>query len=99
MPSSDIALNERLASVGGVRDRLDECGPPSRAAHRFGEASGYHGESIGRYTLHTRIAAGGMGSVYLGSLAGAADFSRVVAVKRMHPQIAADPTFAARFRD
>ncbi len=40
-----------------------------------------------------------MASVYLGSLAGAADFSRVVAIKRMLPQFASDPAFVARFRD
>lgn len=54
---------------------------------------------IGRYTLHALIASGGMASVYLGSLAGAADFLRIVAVKRMHPQFSADPAFVARFRD
>ncbi|HEY5958626.1 MAG TPA: serine/threonine-protein kinase, partial [Polyangiaceae bacterium] len=60
---------------------------------------GARAEVIGRYTLHARIASGGMASVYLGSLAGVADFSRLVAIKRMHPQFAADPEFSERFRD
>jgi len=59
---------------------------------------GAHGNVIGRYILHSRIAAGGMASVYLGSLMGAADFSRLVAIKRMHPQYAADREFTQRFR-
>jgi len=55
---------------------------------------------IGRhYTLHVKIGMGGMASVYLGWLSGAADFSRVVAIKRMHPQYALDEHFAERFRD
>lgn len=56
-------------------------------------------EVIGRYTLHTKIGTGGMASVYLGWLSGAADFSRMVAIKRLHPQFTFDELFAARFRD
>lgn len=51
------------------------------------------------YGLHAKIGMGGMASVYLGWLSGDADFSRVVAVKRLHPQYALDEDFAARFRD
>jgi serine/threonine-protein kinase len=40
-----------------------------------------------------------MASVYLGWLSGDADFSRVVAIKRLHPQYALDEHFSARFRD
>jgi eukaryotic-like serine/threonine-protein kinase len=58
------------------------------------------GAVVGRhYTLHAKIGIGGMASVYLGWLTGAADFSRVVAIKRMHPQYALDEQFAERFRD
>jgi len=56
-------------------------------------------EVIGRYTLHAKIGVGGMASVCLGWISGAADFSRVVAIKRMHPQFTFDELFAARFRD
>lgn len=59
---------------------------------------GVYGTVIGRYMLHSRIAAGGMASVYLGSMMGAADFSRVVAIKRMHPQFSTDREFTERFR-
>ena len=43
-----------------------------------------------RYQLLTLIARGGMASVYVGRLAGAAGFSRLVAIKRAHEHIAAD---------
>ena len=40
--------------------------------------------SLGRYTLHAEIAFGGMGTVHLGMLAGAAGFRRPVAIKHLH---------------
>jgi outer membrane protein assembly factor BamB len=49
---------------------------------------------IGDYRLQARLGAGGMGRVYLGfSPAG-----RAVAVKVIHPHLARDPAFGARFR-
>lgn len=109
MPSSDSVPQQRLASVShasSARIGHESIGHESighaslsHRAVRSSDSVGVQGEVIGRYTLHTRIAAGGMASVYLGSVAGAADFSRVVAIKRMHPQIAENPTLAARFRD
>jgi len=56
-------------------------------------------EVIGRYSLHLKIGVGGMATVCLGWVSGAADFSRVVAIKRMHPQFSLNEQFAARFRD
>jgi len=48
---------------------------------------------IGPYRLQARLGAGGMGQVFLGfSAAG-----RPVAVKVVHPQLAADPAFRTRF--
>ena len=54
---------------------------------------------IGRYVLYDRIASGGMAAVYLGRLAGAVGFTRTVAIKRLHPQFAADPDFVTMFLD
>src|ERR1700722_13588658 len=49
---------------------------------------------IGDFRLQARLGAGGMGRVYLAfSPAG-----RAVAVKVIHPHLARDPAFAARFR-
>ena len=54
---------------------------------------------VGRYTLHGEIASGGMATVYFGKQAGAAGFSRIVAVKRMRAELARDPSFVAMFID
>ena len=52
------------------------------------------GDRFDRYEVLALIASGGMGSVYLGQSYGAAGFRRYVAIKRMHPQFAADPRVA-----
>ncbi len=54
---------------------------------------------VGRYEVHQAIASGGMASVHLGRLRGAAGFSRTVAIKRMHRHFAQDPDFEAMFTD
>src|SRR3954454_20303926 len=48
----------------------------------------------GRYAVHHRLARGGMASVYL---ATDIRLERRVAVKVMHPALAEDPEFVARF--
>jgi serine/threonine-protein kinase len=40
-----------------------------------------------------------MGSIHLGIKRGALGFQRVVAIKRLHPELATDPEFSARFKD
>jgi serine/threonine-protein kinase len=54
---------------------------------------------VGRYVVHDRIAAGGMATVHVGRLLGAAGFSRTVAIKRLHDQYARDPEFVAMLLD
>jgi outer membrane protein assembly factor BamB len=49
---------------------------------------------VGGFELHGRLGAGGMGRVYLGLSAS----GRVVAVKVIHPELAQDGEFRARFR-
>jgi eukaryotic-like serine/threonine-protein kinase len=54
---------------------------------------------IGRYSLYGALASGGMATVHFGRLIGPVGFSRTVAIKRLHPQFAADPEFVAMFLD
>jgi serine/threonine-protein kinase len=53
----------------------------------------------GRYALHDEIASGGMATVHFGRLLGPAGFSRIVAIKRLHPQLAKEPEFVSMFID
>ena len=57
------------------------------------------GRLVGRYVVHDRIAAGGMATVHVGRLLGAAGFSRTVAIKRLHDAYAKDPDFVAMLLD
>ncbi|WP_223830385.1 serine/threonine protein kinase [Nocardiopsis quinghaiensis] len=50
-------------------------------------------ERIGRYRLIGRLGSGGMGQVFFGRSAG----GRAVAIKRIHPHMAADASFRQRF--
>jgi len=52
---------------------------------------------VGRYTVLRRIAAGGMGTVYLGRARGAQGFSRAVALKQLHPHLSASEDTRRRF--
>ncbi len=54
---------------------------------------------VGRYVLHAAIARGGMATIHLARLLGAEGFSRMVAVKRLHPQFAEDADFLQMFLD
>jgi serine/threonine-protein kinase len=64
--------------------------PPGLSAHTGRE---------GRYVIGEEIAAGGMATVHLGRMLGDAGFARTVAIKRLHPQYAKDPDFAAMLLD
>ncbi|MCU0686591.1 MAG: serine/threonine protein kinase, partial [Polyangiaceae bacterium] len=47
--------------------------------------------TLGRYTLFDELASGGFARVHLGRLNGDAGFARLVAIKRLHEGMAADP--------
>jgi serine/threonine-protein kinase len=55
--------------------------------------------AAGRYLLSREIATGGMGTVHLGGVLGAAGFRRTVAIKRLHPHLAKDAEFLSMFVD
>ena len=55
--------------------------------------------TVGRYAMSAEIAAGGMATVHLGKLLGPVGFSRIVAIKALHPQFAKDPDFLSMFLD
>jgi serine/threonine-protein kinase len=57
------------------------------------------GWTIGRYTLHGEIAAGGMASVHIGRMVGDVGFAKLVAIKRLHGHLARDPDFLQMFLD
>ena len=52
---------------------------------------------MGRYAICQQISAGGMAAVHLGFLLGSGGFSRFVAIKRMHPELAREASLVARF--
>lgn len=52
-----------------------------------------------RYELLGELAAGGMATVYLARMRRPMGFSRLVAIKCMHPQFAKDPSFVSMFMD
>jgi serine/threonine-protein kinase len=54
---------------------------------------------LGRVTLDAPIAAGGMATVHLGRLHGAAGFSLTVAIKRLAPEVAGVARFAEMLAD
>ncbi len=55
--------------------------------------------NLGRYVLFDEIASGGMATVHFARMTGAEGFSRVVAIKRLHPQHAKDAAFRGMFVD
>jgi serine/threonine-protein kinase len=57
------------------------------------------GRIVGRYVLYDEIASGGMAAIHLARLVDPVGFSRTLAIKRLHPQLARDPEFAAKFLD
>jgi len=54
---------------------------------------------LGRYALFDEIARGGMATVHLARLRGPVGFSKTVAIKRMHEQVARDRHFVKMFLD
>ncbi len=62
-------------------------------------ALGAKARIVGRYELHAEFASGGMGTVFIGRMSGPAGFGRTVAIKQLHPGLARETEFSARFID
>jgi serine/threonine-protein kinase len=56
-------------------------------------------EIFGKYRIGKLIASGGMGTVYEALYCPEGGFERKVALKRVHPHLAQDPSFVQSFRD
>jgi serine/threonine-protein kinase len=54
---------------------------------------------IGRYLLHRQIARGGMATIHIARVLGELGFSRIVAAKRMRPELAHNREFVSMFLD
>jgi eukaryotic-like serine/threonine-protein kinase len=54
-------------------------------------------EVLGQYTIHELLGRGGMASVNRAEMHGAAGFRKPVALKRLHPHIAEDPSMVQAF--
>jgi serine/threonine protein kinase len=54
---------------------------------------------VGRYTLVSRLGEGGMAEIYSAVTTGIGTFRRPVVIKRLKPELAADPGAVAQFRD
>lgn len=55
--------------------------------------------TVGRYRVYSELASGGMATVHLGCLLGAAGFSKLVAIKCLHQEFALEPEFVSMFMD
>src|SRR5580700_5790149 len=56
-------------------------------------------EPIGRYAVYSELASGGMATVCFARLLGPSGFTRTVALKRPHEQLAREREFAMMFID
>ncbi|HEY5924640.1 MAG TPA: serine/threonine-protein kinase [Kofleriaceae bacterium] len=54
---------------------------------------------LGRYRLTARLGHGGMAELFLGRLVGVAGFEKLVAIKRMLPNLSSDPSFVKMFEN
>ncbi len=57
------------------------------------------GQRLGGYEVVSHVKSGGMADLYLGKRLGAAGFSRPVAIKIVHRELARDPKFIRMFLD
>ncbi len=95
--------DDRVTSVGGAVPRSTfwwyRPRPMVGQATAAMRAAISPGTRFGRYEVIAEIASGGMATVYLGRVLGAAGFQRLVAIKCLHPHVAKDEEFVGMFMD
>jgi eukaryotic-like serine/threonine-protein kinase len=100
------------ASSRGTSDDRDTDTPGTvarsqdRSCARFGHGGSFDDtarlslvDMSGRYTFVGTLASGGMGTVFLARMSGSAGFSRLVAVKRLLPELAGERDFITMLVD
>src|ERR1041385_1563978 len=68
-------------------------------ALRIGSAPSGRPTTLGSYAVLTRLASGGMATVYVGNKYGVAGFERLVAIKCCHPHLRESEEFVTMFLD
>jgi len=56
-------------------------------------------ETLGRYELKYELASGGMATLYLATVSGPGGFTKLVAIKRIHPHLSKQRHFVEMFLD
>lgn len=79
---------------GDPMPRSAERGKAGASVERVGP-----GKVLGKYEIIAPLARGGMASVWLGRVKGSKDFSQLVAIKTMLPDVSDDPDFEKMFLD
>lgn len=101
--TSPTGSNRQLATVWGGGPNPGGTPPPPQVAsetpHTPISLTPGHDPGSGRYEMLLEIASGGMGSVFVGRMRGAAGFERLVAIKRMHPHLANEEQFWFAFQE
>lgn len=92
-PTSPVDLSSTTPSRNAATQEA------SNASLRSSALVARASERAGRYELGPKLAEGGMATVSLARTFGADGFSKTVAVKRLHAQLAADPQFVKAIAD
>jgi serine/threonine-protein kinase len=82
-----------------LKDFTEPGGEIAVVAEAAGDDRPLAGERFGKYQLVRELASGGMAQIFLSVYQGLEGFNRVVAVKRVLPQMTASPEFIQMFLD
>ena len=88
-----LAVGVLPAARGGARRRR------RRRARRRPPCASPADITVGRYALVDRIGQGGMAEIYAAVTTGEGSFRRPVVIKRLRPELTADPAAVAQFCD